>query len=187
MGKVKVGKSQPKNKHTGSPVESAFSKEEMLAIAENVMQRHKMTFELLAQAEASEEIPQISKIELHDKRARQYAKAVRKESLKAQSLCSILFEKMDEVEEGFEEIQKQFEDTNKRIESMTSFCKVQNKDIEELGKEQDKLSIQLELIEQELKIKPVHIKETKITERFDHRLLIINLVLVFLNIILLIK
>jgi hypothetical protein len=43
----------------------------------------------------------------------------------------------------------------------------------------------LELFEQALKVKPVNIKREVVRETFDHRLVIFNLVLLFLNIVLL--
>ena len=57
----------------------------------------------------------------------------------------------------------------------------------DLEKRIQQLEHQIELIEQDLKVKPVHIKRETVLERFDHRLVIINLVLIFLNIIFLMK
>jgi len=184
MGKVRIGKPKsneliekitPENIHTGSPVESAFSKEEILAVAEGVMQRHKMAFELLAEAEKQEKMCQCispKQEKLQDKRARHYAKAIRKELSECakSSSISLLNKRMD-----------------LQHETAGKFQAVQRADMIRLESEQSKLSHQLDLIEQELKVKPVHIKETKTLERFDHRLVIFNLVLLFLNIILLCK
>lgn len=187
MGKVKIGKPSqklekmiekitPENIHTGSALESAFTKEEMMEVAEKVMERHKMTFEQLAQAKKQESLCQCSpapkQLPIQDKRARQYAKAIRKELLNCTQSSSISL-------------------LNKRIdlqhETASKFHSVQQADMIRLESDQAKLVHQLELIEQEIKVKPVHIKETKTLERFDHRLVIFNLVLLFLNIILLIK
>lgn len=165
-----------KNIHTGSPVESAFSKEEMQEIAKNVLERHKMTFELLAKAEKQESVCQCSPApeqkSMQDKRVRKYVKAIRKElkDCAKNSSISLLNKRMD-------------------IHSETAgkHQAVLSADMIRLDREQSKIIHQLELIEEELKIKPVHIKETKVVERFDHRLVIFNLVLLLANICLLLK
>lgn len=160
------------NVHTGSNFESAFSKEEMNEIAERVMKKHANTFKKLAENE-KQEIVVIEEISsLKDLRVRRYAKALRKElneCAKNQSI-SLLNKRMD-----------------LQHETAGKFHAIQKADMLRLENEQSKLTHQLELIEQELKVKPVHIKETKTIERFDHRLVIFNIVLLFLNIILLLR
>jgi hypothetical protein len=47
--------------------------------------------------------------------------------------------------------------------------------------EMAKIQHHLELIEQELKVKPLNVKTEKVIERFDHRLVLFNLILLFLN------
>lgn len=169
-------KDTAKNIHTGSPVESAFSKEEIQEIAKNVLERHKMTFELLAKAEKQESVcqcpPMSEQKPMQDKRARQFAKAIRKElgNCAQNSSISLLNKRMD-------------------IHSETAgkHQAVLSADMIRLDREQSKIIHQLELIEQEMKVKPVHIKETKVVERFDHRLVIFNLALLFANICLFLK
>lgn len=48
-------------------------------------------------------------------------------------------------------------------------------------REMSKIQHHLDLIEQELKVKPLNVKTEKIIERFDHRLVLFNLILLFLN------
>lgn len=185
MGRVKIGnpkksakKEVVQNVHTGSLLESAFSKEEMEQIAENVMLRYKSTAEAIVQNETLEDsiVVEVAR-ELADKRARKYIKAVRKQSKK---MDDFLLAKLVNLQKSNEELLEKQKLAEK-------FIKTQNSDLVKLEKEHFGLTHQIELIEQELKVKPVHIKETKTIERFDHRLLIINLVLIFLNIILLLK
>lgn len=187
MGRVKIGnpkqvakKQVVQNVHTGSPLESAFSKQEMEQIAENVMLRYKDATEALSQSEKLDDSFYVAEPvvkELSDKRARKYIKAVRKQSKK---MNDFLLAKLVNLQKTNEEILEKQRLAEK-------FIKTQNADLVKLEKEHSGLTHHIELIEQELKVKPVHIKETKTIERFDHRLLIINLVLIFLNIILLLK
>ncbi len=44
---------------------------------------------------------------------------------------------------------------------------------------------QIELLEQAMKVKPVNIKREVIRESFDHRLLLFNVLILFINIFLL--
>ncbi len=48
-----------------------------------------------------------------------------------------------------------------------------------------KLEHHVELLEQAIKVKPVNIKREIVRETFDHRLVLLNIILLFLNIILL--
>lgn len=184
MGRVKIGNPKPsakkevvQNVHTGSPLESAFSKEEMEQIAESVMLRYKSTTEHVVQNEKLDDSFKEVVKELADKRARKYIKAVRKQSKKMDDFLLVKLVNLQKANEELLEKQKLAE----------KFIKTHNADLVKLEKEHSGLTHHIELIEQELKVKPVHIKETKTIERFDHRLLIINLVLIFLNIILLLK
>lgn len=187
MGRVKIGnpkqsakKEVVQNVHTGSPLESAFSKEKMEQIAENVMLRYKNAAEALVQSEKLDDSFDVTEPvvkELADKRARKYIKAVRKQSKKMDDFLLAKLVNLQKTNEELLEKQKLAE----------KFIKTQNADLVKLEKEHAGFTYHLELIEQEIKVKPVHIKETKTIERFDHRLLVINLVLIFLNIILLLK
>jgi hypothetical protein len=122
-----------------------------------------------------------------DTKLRNYAKALRKENDKTQQLCSILFEKADETEQGFIEAHNQILSLESKLESLSSFSKVQNQDVQRLSKEQDKLTHHLELIDEDLKVKPVSIKTEKVIHTFDHKLVVFNILMLFLNVVFLLQ
>lgn len=115
-----------------------------------------------------------------DYKLRKYAVGVRKEMLdllrdESLSIRELQSERIGELAQSIDAL-----DANLNGMSYKS-------DIAGLEKELSKIKHNIDLIEQDLKVKPLNIKTEKVIERFDHRLLIFNLILVFLNIIFLLK
>lgn len=108
-----------------------------------------------------------------DTRLRRYVKAIRKELLdKAESgSISLLNKRMDVQAQNLDAI---VEDVNGLHDKS---------DILKLEKELLKINHQIDLIEQDMKIKPISIKTEKVIHTFDHKLVLFNILMLFLNVV----
>lgn len=184
MGKVKIGKGN------NSKIEL---KERPLDIAINPEQEHKnphtgSSFDSFIEREKIEiqSIPREVIIEKHtlvekqklDKRLRKYARAVRKQlhskaEIKSLDLVNarldLQSERIKDLAQSLDKIHADLEGSKRELE------------IARLEKQTNKLEHQIELIEQELKVKPVSIKKEVVVERFDHRLTLMTILMLFIN------
>lgn len=115
-----------------------------------------------------------------DYKLRKYAVAVRKEMLHLLRLEGLSIRELQSERMG--ELARSLDMLHSNLNGMSD-----KPDLSPLHKEIATIKHNIDLIEQDLKVKPLNIKTEKVIERFDHRLLIFNLILVFLNIIFLMK
>lgn len=113
-----------------------------------------------------------------DKRLRKYARAVRKQlhakaDVKSLDLVSA---RIDLQSERLKDLAQSLDAVGANVDGLHD-----KSDITQLEKEIYLLKHHIELIEQEMKVKPVNIKKETILERFDHRLTLMTILMLFIN------
>jgi hypothetical protein len=112
-----------------------------------------------------------------DTKLRNYAKALRKELLnKAENKSIELLNKRMDL---------QAIDLDSVVEDINALH--DKSDILKLEKELIKVNHHLDLIDQDLKVKPVSIKTEKVVHTFDHKLVLFNILMLFLNVVFLLQ
>lgn len=184
MGKVKIGKGN------NSKIEL---KERPLDIAINPEQEHKnphtgSSFDSFVEQEKIEiqSLPREVIIEKHtlvekqklDKRLRKYARAVRKQlhsKVEIKSL-DLVNARLDLQSERIKDLAQSLDAVSANVDGLHD-----KSDVVSLEKELNLVKHHIELIEQEMKVKPVNIKKETIVERFDHRLTLMTILMLFIN------